>query len=215
MVLTVHHLGISQSERVVFLCEELGIPYELKLHTRSPMLAPDSLKNIPGNATGRSPFIQDSDANITLSESGAILEYLIHRYGGGRLSAKPSDAHYPDYLHWFHWSNASLQAAISGTMWPVADANLGKMRDARLGATLKVMDDRLAQSKWLAGDEFTAADIMPTYTLITGRYWSPVDLSPYPNIVRWIGDIAARPGYQRAVSISGFLPQETRLQADN
>jgi glutathione S-transferase len=202
MVLTVHHLGISQSERIVFLCEELGIKYDLKIHTRAPMLAPESLSSIPGNDTGKSPFLEDSDAGITLAESGAIVEYIINRYGGGKLSVKPNEANYDKYLHWFHWSNATLQPQMAASMWPAADEATGKFREARLHAALGVMDSRLGESKWLAGDEFTAADIMPVWTLTTQRYWGPaLDLSKYTNIVRWLQDIAARPAYQRAVSI--------------
>jgi len=202
MVLTVHHLGISQSERIVFLCEELGIKYDLKIHTRAPMLAPESLSSIPGNDTGKSPFIEDSDAGITLSESGAIVEYIINRYGGGKLSVKPDGANYDKYLHWFHWSNATLQPQMSASMWPAADEATGKFREARLHAALNVMESRLAESKWLAGDEFTAADIMPVWTLTTQRYWGPaLDLSRYTNVLRWLQDVGARPGYQRAVSI--------------
>jgi glutathione S-transferase len=202
MVLTVHHLGISQSERILFLCEELGIKYDLKIHTRAPMLAPESLSSIPGNDTGKSPFIEDSDAGITLAESGAIVEYIINRHGGGKLSVKPNEANYDKYLHWFHWSNATLQPQMSASMWPAPDEGMRKFREARLDTALQVMESRLAESKWLAGDEFTAADIMPVWTLTTQRYWGPaLDLSKYTNILRWLQDVAARPGYQRAVSI--------------
>lgn len=201
MVLKVHHMGISQSERIVFLCEELGIPYELKVHTRAPLLAPESLTSVPGNITGKSPFIEDTDNNITLSESGAIAEYIIHRHGNGRLSVKPSEANYDQYLFWFHWSNATLQPQMAASMWPASDEMTGKFRAARLHAALNTMESRLAESKWLAGDEFTVADIMPVWTLTTQRYWGPsLDLSKYPSILRWLQDIGARPGYQRAVS---------------
>jgi glutathione S-transferase len=202
MVLTVHHLGISQSERIVFLCEELGIKYDLKIHTRAPLLAPKSIASIPGNDMGKSPFIEDSEAGVGLGESGAIVEYIINRHGNGKLSVKPNEANYDKYLHWFHWSNATLQPQMAASMWPAADEGMAKFRAARLDGALQVMDSRLEESKWLAGDEFTAADIMPVWTLTTQRYWGPLlDLSKYTNILRWLQDIAARPGYQRAVSI--------------
>jgi glutathione S-transferase len=201
MVLRVHHLGISQSERIVFLCEELGIPYELKLHTRAPMLSPESLKSIPGNVTGKAPFIEDTDSDITLSESGAVAEYIIQRHGNGRLSVKPSEPNYAQYLYWFHWSNATLQPQMSASMWPSPDAMTAKFREARLHAALSAMDSRLAETKWLAGEDFTVADIMPVWTLTSQRHWGPaLSLSPYPNILRWLQDIGARPGYQQAVS---------------
>jgi glutathione S-transferase len=201
MVLKVHHMGISQSERIVFLCEELDIPYELKIHTRAPMLSPESLKSISGNVTGKSPFIEDTDNDITLSESGAIAEYIIQRYGNGRLSVKPSESSYAQYLYWFHWSNATLQPQMAASMFPSSDEMTKKFREARLHAALDTMESRLAESKWLAGDEFTVADIMPVYTLTTQRHWGPaLNLSKYPNILRWLQDIGARPAYQRAVS---------------
>ncbi|KAM0713851.1 hypothetical protein Q7P37_010813 [Cladosporium fusiforme] len=221
MVLTVHHLGVSQSERIVFLCEELGIPYNLTLHTRAPMFAPDSLKSLPGNATGKSPFIEDSHAGITLSESGAIVEYIIHRHGEGRLGKKPDDADYVNYLYWFHWANATLQPQMAAAMFPAPDETMRKFREARLHGALNVMEQRLAESKWLAGDDFSAADIMPVWSLTTQRYWGPVDLSSFPNILRWLQDVAARPGYQRAMEkgdpemkplLSGEAPATSLVQ---
>jgi glutathione S-transferase len=201
MVLRVHHMGISQSERIVFLCEELGIPYELKIHTRAPMLSPESLKSVPGNVSGKSPFIEDTDANITLSESGAIVEYIIHRHGSGRLSVAPNEPNYDKYLFWFHWSNATLQPQMSASMFPAANAETGKFREQRLHAALAVMEARLQESKWLAGGEFTAADVMPVWSLTTQRYWGPaLDLGKYPGILRWLGDVSGREGYTRAVS---------------
>ena len=100
-MIVVHHLGVSQSERIVWLMEELGLPYKLVKHTRDPLLSPDSLKSLPGNVTGKSPFIEDTEANVTLSESGAICDYIIYRYGNGRLALKPDDPHFQDYLYWY------------------------------------------------------------------------------------------------------------------
>lgn len=111
-MIVVHHLGVSQSERVVWLMEELGIDYKLVKHNREPLMSPESLKSLPGNKTGKAPFIEDSEAGITLSESGAICEYIVQRYGGGKLSLKPDDKHFSDYLYWLHWANASLVSQI-------------------------------------------------------------------------------------------------------
>lgn len=90
-MITLHHLGISQSERIVWLLEELGLPYKIVKHYRAPILSPDSLKIVPGNKSGKAPFIEDDEAGITLSESGAIVEYIINMYGGGKLALKPGD----------------------------------------------------------------------------------------------------------------------------
>lgn len=110
-MIVLHHLGISQSERISWLLEELQLEYKLVKHTRAPALAPESLRNVPGNKTGKSPFIEDPDAGITLSESGAITEYIIWKYGNGRLALKPDHKNFSDYLYWKDYSNATLQPA--------------------------------------------------------------------------------------------------------
>ena len=98
-MVVVHHLGVSQSERIVWLLEELGLPYRLVKHTRNPLLSPNSLKDLKGNVTGKAPFIEDTDANLTLSESGAICDYIIYRYGEGQLALKADDSHFAEYLY--------------------------------------------------------------------------------------------------------------------
>lgn len=108
-MIILHHLGVSQSERITWLLEELGIEYKLVKHTRAPALAPESLTSVPGNKTGKSPFIEDTDAGITLSESGAITDYIIWKHGNGRLALKPDHKNYADYLYWKDFSNATLQ----------------------------------------------------------------------------------------------------------
>ena len=170
------------------------------------MLATESLTSVPGNLTGKAPFIEDTATGVALSESGAIAEYIIHVHGNGKLTVKPNEANYADYLFWFHWSNATLQPQMSASMFPASDEGTAKFRAARLHAALNTMEERLQGSKWLAGEEFTVADVMPVWTLTTQRYWGPLlDLSKYPSIVRWLGDIGARPAYQRAVSIFFFV----------
>jgi len=204
-MLILHHLGISQSERIVWLLEELELPYKLVLHTRSPILSPDSLKSQPGNALGRAPFFEDTDENITLSESGAICDYIIYKYGDGRLALKPSDKNYPEYLRYFHFANASLQAS-SATNMSLAALNLPadnltvQFAKARLAANYRTLDDRLSTNKYLAGEDLTAADIMTLYVTSTQRYWGPqINLGEYKHILRWMKDCGARPAYQRAM----------------
>lgn len=204
MAIKIHHLGISQGERIIWLCEELGIPYEVIKHTRDPLGAPDSLKSVPGNATGKSPFIEDSDANIGLAESAAICDYLIYTHGNGRLALKPGDKHYADYLYWFHFANGTQIPTMQDHMFLslVEGDNIAKqIADQRVHAMLKVSDERLKDNKWFAGPEFTAADVMSVYGFSTQRYWGPqVSFEKYPNIVRWLGDCAAREAYQKAMA---------------
>ena len=202
-MITIHHLGVSQSERIVWLFEELGIPYNLVKHTRDPLLSPKSLKDVPGNETGKAPFIEDSDTNITLSESSAIFEYVIYKYAGGRLAAKPSDKHFADYLYWFHYAIGTLQPTMVNSMFlGAADAGnklIVQLVKDQANACLNLIDDRLKNNKWLAGGEFTAAEIMTVYSLTTQRYYAPRDLGPYKNILRWLEDCANRDAYKRAM----------------
>lgn len=203
-MLILHHLQISQSERVTWLLEELEIPYKLVTHIRDPTLSPDSLKNVPGNITGKSPFLEDTDAGISLSESAAICEYVINRYGDGRLEAKPLDKNYPDYLQWFHFANGTLQPAMVDRMFLAAtnateETPIVKIAATRLDTALSTLNARLKDQKWLAG-EFSAADIMTLYVTSTQRYFGPqIDLGSYAHILRWMKDCSERPAYQKAM----------------
>ncbi|KAK7192998.1 hypothetical protein DPSP01_005209 [Paraphaeosphaeria sporulosa] len=204
MVLQVHHMEISQSERILFLCEELGIPYNLIRHKRAPLLAPDSLR-LPANPTGKAPFLEDPDEGVALAESGAICEYILAKSGDRKLSKKYGDKGYANYIYWFHYANASLLPAMVGSMFlmhshlPADDATRA-WSQARLEGALKHVDGWLAKNKWLAGEDFTAADIMTVYTVTTQRYFGPsVSLAAYPNMLRWLKDVSERPGYRRAM----------------
>jgi glutathione S-transferase len=204
MVLQVHHMEISQSERILFLCEELNIPYNLIRHKRSPLLAPKSL-HLPSNPTGKSPFLEDPDQGVALAESGAICEYILAKTGDTKLAKKYGDRGYVDYIYWFHYANAGLQPAMIGSMFLThsalpEDDPTRALAKARLDAALKHVDERLGDNKWLAGEDFTAADIMNVYPLTTQRYFGPnVGLEAYPNILRYLRDVSERPGYKRAM----------------
>src|ERR1044072_630618 len=108
-MLTVHHLGISQSERIVWLCEEPGIPYEMIRYERDPQtrLAPANYKAL--HPFGTAPVITDGD--LVLGESGAIIDYIVAKYGAGRLSVAPTEPNFPEYLYWYHFANGSLMPA--------------------------------------------------------------------------------------------------------
>ncbi|OAF99788.1 glutathione S-transferase-like protein [Paraphaeosphaeria sporulosa] len=182
MVLQVHHMEISQSERILFLCEELGIPYNLIRHKRAPLLAPDSLR-LPANPTGKAPFLEDPDEGVALAESGAICEYILAKSGDRKLSKKYGDKG-------MFLMHSHLPADDATRAWS----------QARLEGALKHVDGWLAKNKWLAGEDFTAADIMTVYTVTTQRYFGPsVSLAAYPNMLRWLKDVSERPGYRRAM----------------
>ena len=114
-MLIVHHLGKSQSERIPWLCEELKIPYELKLYARDPvtMLAPPEYKAL--HPIGAAPVI--TDGNLVLAESGAIMEYILAKYGNGRLVPAPNHPDFAPYLYWFHFANGTLQPSMGRNMF--------------------------------------------------------------------------------------------------
>jgi glutathione S-transferase len=199
-MLTVHHLGISQSDRIVWLCEELEIPYELKKYDRDPVtrLAPAEYKALHPCETA--PVITDGD--LVLGESGAIVDYIIARYGNGRLALGPDHPDFADYLYWFHFGNGSFMPAgmtqlVLGILG-LADQEAVKPLLARGDRAYAMSEERLAKATWFAGDEFTAADIMMLFPLTTMRVFAPRDLAPYPNIRAYLARIGGRPAFQRA-----------------
>jgi glutathione S-transferase len=203
MGLTVHHLGISQSERITFLCEELGIDYTLKLYKRAPALAPAEYKAL--HPQGTAPVIQDGD--VTLAESGACIEYISHKFANGKLFVKPSDPAYADFIYWWHWANGTFQPTVGRLMMSrvanlPADHWLVAVGKSRLGAALGELNRRVSSNDWLAGSEFSAADVMLTFSLTTMRYWSPYSLEGYDGILAYIERISSRDAYKRAMAKS-------------
>ena len=201
-MLTVHHLGKSQSERIVWLCEELEIPYELKCYTRDSvtMLAPADYKALHG--IGAAPVITDGD--LVLAESGAVVEYIIAKYGNGRLTLNPGHRDFAQFLYWYHFANGTLQAAMGRSMIlnrlkPADDNPILLASKARVDRAFDLVDARTREADYLAGAEFTSADIMMGFSLTTMRYFLPYDLGRCPNIVRYLARIGARPAYRRAM----------------
>jgi len=200
-MLTVHHLGKSQSERIVWLCEELSIPYELKRYTRDAvtMLAPPDYKAL--HPIGAAPVITDGD--LVLAESGAIVDYIMAKHGNGRLTLTADDPGFAQFLYWFHFANGTLQAAMGRLMilnrLKLADDNpiLGAMR-TRVDRAFDLVDARLREAEYLAGP-FTTADIMIGFSLTTMRYFQPYDIARCPNVVKYLARIGARPAYKRAM----------------
>jgi glutathione S-transferase len=200
-MLTIHHLGKSQSERIVWLCEELEIPYDLKRYTRDAvtMLAPPEYKAL--HPIGAAPVI--TDGNLVLAESGAIVDYIMARYGKGRLTPGTNDPGFAQFLYWFHFANGTLQAAMGRLMilnrlkLPDDNPTLAAMK-ARVDRAFDLVDARLREADYLAGS-FTTADIMMGFSLTTMRYFQPYDLARCPNVVKYLARISARPAYRRAM----------------
>ena len=202
-MITVHHLGVSQSERVVWLCEELAIPYTLRLYERDKVtrLAPAAYRAL--HPMGTAPII--TDGNLVLPESGAILEYLIAKYGNGRLAVGPDQGNFADYLFWFHFANGTMMPSeMSSIIFTVlgfkADNPFMAMGTERRARLYGLVESRLGAVAYFAGDEFTAADIMMLFPLTTLRVFAPRDLSPFPHIRAYLKRIGERPAYRRAMT---------------
>ena len=217
-MLTLHHLDHSRSQRVLWLLEELELPYEIKLYTRDrqTMLGPAELKKV--HPLGKSPVITDGD--LTLAESAAILEYLLERYGSGRLAPPAGSPEHLRFRYWMHYAEGSAMPPLllklvfdrvaSGPMpffvRPVARAIANGANKAFIGPQLKLhldyMESELGKSLWFAGDEFSAADIQMSFPLEAAQSRAGLDASR-PRLSAFLQRIRERPAYQRAIARGG------------
>jgi glutathione S-transferase len=202
-MITIHHLGISQSERIHWLCEELGLSYDLKLYVRDPVtrLAPEAYKVL--HPMGIAPVI--SDGELRLAESGAIIDYIIAKYGEGRLTVPPDHPEFANYLFWFHFANATMMPAeMSGiiAMMLGADMNapIAVFLTERSVNAYNMLEERLGEVPYLAGQDFTAADLIMFFPLTTMRAFVQRDMTPFPNIRAYLKRVGTRPAYQRAMA---------------
>ena len=190
-MLTVHHLARSQSERIVWLCEELGLAYELVRHARDPSgAAPPAYKAL--SPFGTAPVITDGD--LVLGESGAIVEYILRRYGGSRLLPGPDQPEWSQFLFWFHFANGSY---VPGLMMDhLAPAGAAPNPDRRSERAYRLIEVRLGQATWFAGDIFTSADVM----MCLPRFAASRDLAGSPNIAAYLARVHARPAWRAALA---------------
>jgi len=211
-MLTVHHLGISQSERIVWLCEELGLDYAFKRYDRRAdnRLAPDDYKAL--HPMGIAPVI--TDGGLVLGESGAICEYICARYGEGRLVPAPDDPDFADHLFWFHWSNGTFMTTL---MMQLVLAGGGEGNPAAVFVTDRsrrgwaMVEERLGQAPFFGGRTLTTADIMMVYCLTTSRAFRGTSIAEFPNLKAYLARIAERPAYRRAMEKAepGWTPMLT------
>jgi glutathione S-transferase len=199
-MLTVHHLGQSQSERIVWLCEELELDYTLKRYERRAdnRLAPDEYKAL--SPMGIAPVITDGD--LVLGESGAICDYVVARYGEGRLVPAPDHPDFAEHLFWFHWANGTFMATGMMQLALMLTGGTGKVpfvsdRDAR---GWDMVEARLGEKPFFGGESLTTADIMMGYALTTGRGFRQTSLEGRPNLQAYLARIGERPAYQRAMA---------------
>ncbi|MDQ2962528.1 MAG: glutathione S-transferase [Pseudomonadota bacterium] len=204
-MITIYHLSSSRSERILWLMEELGLEYKLEASQREPTgAAPPPLKAI--HPLGRAPVIRDGDT--VLAESGAIVDYIVHRHGGGRLAVQPEAPAYARYLYWLHFAEGSLMSLmlIALVLSRVPEASTSpvtaRVRE-RMHQMLSFVEAELGSGPWFAGADFTAADVMMVFPFTTMRNFLDYDIGPYPNILAYLKRIEARPAYQKAMSLVG------------
>ncbi len=217
-MITVHHLNNSRSQRVLWLLEELGLQYEVKRYQRDrkTMLAPPELLAV--HPLGKSPVI--SDGALTLAESGAILEYLVARYGPGRLAPQPGTPAHLRYIYWMHFAEGSAmppllmklvfdrveRAPMPFFAKPIARSIAGKVKAMMVEPNIKrhldFMENELAQGPWFAGEQFTAADIQMSFPLEAAATRGGLDASR-PRLMQFLSRIHARPAYLRALETGG------------
>jgi glutathione S-transferase len=217
-MITVHHLNNSRSQRVLWLLEELGVPYEIKRYQRDPatMLAPPELRAV--HPLGKSPVITDD--GTTIAESGAIIEYLVERYGNGRLVPAAGTPEKLRYTYWLHFAEGSAMlplvmrlifgrletAPMPFFIKPVAKGIARKVRagfvDPNIKAQLDYMEAELAKSAWFAGSEFSAADIQMSFPVEAAQARGGLDMTR-PKLMGFLERIHARPAYKRAIEKGG------------
>ena len=189
-MLTIHHLRQSQSDRIIWLCEELGVPYELKIYdSEKSMAAPPEYRAL--SAFGTAPVIQDGD--LTLGESGAIVEYICMKHGGGRLVLEPGHRDYAQYLFWFHFANGSMVPAFMIEHVTNAAGISAGPSPTRTDRAIAAAEARLGEAAFFAGSDFTAADVM----MALPRFAERLDLSGLPNMKDYLKRVTARPAWKR------------------
>jgi glutathione S-transferase len=204
-MITIHHLGVSQSDRIVWLMEELHLPYRLKWHKRTESgLAPNEYLALHPAATA--PVIED--AGTVLTESAVIAEYICHRYADGKLTVRPDQSNYAEYLYWMHFNNNVLGLFLAKS----ASGAGGQGRSAepirsvigrREGQYFNYLNARLGESPYLAGPELTCADVMVMFPLTTLQMFGGRTIDDLPNVVSYVKRIEARPAYIKAMAIAG------------
>jgi glutathione S-transferase len=217
-MVVVHHLNNSRSQRVLWLLEELGVPYEVKRYERDAktMLAPPELLAV--HPLGKSPVIVDGA--VTVAESGAIVEYLVDKYGAGRLIPPAGSAQRLRYTYWLHYAEGSAmpplllklvfnRIAANPAPWPIsaiarriASTVQDSFIDPNLKRHLDFMEAELTANAWFAGEEFTAADIQMSFPLEAAASRGGLNASR-PKLMAYLDRIHARDAYKRALERGG------------
>lgn len=217
-MIIVHHLNNSRSQRILWLLEELGLEYEVKRYDRDPttMLAPESLRAV--HPLGKSPVI--TDGALTLAESGAIIEYLVDRYGDGRLAPPIGTPERLRYIYWLHYAEGSAMpllvlrlifnkieaSPMPFFVRPIARLIVDRVRQSfiepQIALHLGYLEAELEKSLWFVDSEFTAADIQMSFPLEAAAARAGLDISR-PKLMDFLDRIHARPAYRRALERGG------------
>jgi glutathione S-transferase len=218
-MLTVHHLENSRSQRILWLLEELEVPYNIVRYKRNPqtMLAPPELKKV--HPLGKSPVVTDGDGRV-LAESGAIIETLIERHGQGRLAPAAGTPDFDRYRYWLHYAEGSAMPPlllklvfdrVESTKMPffvkpIAKAIAGKVKSSFISPQLTThfdfMEGELSKQPWFAGSAFSGADIQMSFPLEAAASRGGLDGSR-PRLMDWLARIHDRPAYKRALERGG------------
>jgi glutathione S-transferase len=206
-MLTLHHLNDSRSQRILWLLEELGTPYEMKRYQRdaATRLAPPELTAV--HPLGKSPVITDGD--MTIAESGAIVDYLVRHYGhaNGKPAMMPQagTAEYETYNEWLHYSEGSAMLPLMLNLYvsrlKEAGAPLHPRIDSEIANHLGYVDGALKGREFFVGNSFTGADIQMSFVAEMAKVFDK--LAPYPNLSAWLSRMHARPAFQRSIEKGG------------
>jgi glutathione S-transferase len=202
-MLTVHHLNQSRSQRILWLLEELELPYEIKFYQRDAVtnLAPPELTAV--HPLGKSPVITDGDRVV--AESGAIVDYVIRRHANGRLAPDPATGDYDKYQEWLHYSEGSAMLPLMLSFYVMrlgeAGAPLKPRIDSEIANHLGYVDQALKGRDYLLGASLTGADVQMSFTGEMARALGR--LADHPNIDAWVQRLHARPAYKRALEKGG------------
>ncbi len=201
-MIRVHHLNNSRSQRVLWLLEELGAPYDVVRYQRKPtMLAPDELKRV--HPLGKSPVIEDGGR--TFAETGLIVEYLVERYGPDLAPSRDSELHWR-YKYWLHYAEGSLMPPLLLKLVVDRLGLLGRPARGFVQSQLKLhfdyLEAALAAAPWFVGERFSAADIMLSFPLEAARDRAGLDQTR-PKLMDFLQRTNARPAYKRALETGG------------
>ena len=202
-MLVVHHLNESRSQRILWLLEELNVPYEIKFYNRDPetRLAPPELKAI--HPLGKSPVVTEGD--LTIFESGAIISYIIRRHGGGHLAPDPSTPDYDRYVSWLHYAEGSAMLPLMLNMYVMRLGEGGAPLQPRIQSEIDnhigYVNGALEGREYLVGDSLTGADINASFVAEVTKAFGK--LPDYPNLKAWIERLHARPAWKKALEKGG------------